>query len=187
MRTLTDQEKRTVRLGAAAVVIYLVLFFGYRIWRSFDTGRSDYKTMTAEAQGLRQKLIPYETKVLLASNLMAQFQMDPAKLSKMTVVAEASAAIQKAAASGGVQLGPIRESPGRSSSKELVSMQLEGTGQIASVMSLLHRFSSLGYPLILDSVQITAAQNGQPGMVKLSVTLIILDYDQWKSEETPNA
>ncbi len=186
MRALTDKDKRTLRFAAAGIAIYLVLFCGFKVWKSFDTRRSEYELLAAEARGLGQKLAPYETKVLVASNLMAQFQMNPAKLSRMTVVAEASAAIQKAAASGGVQLGPIRETPGRSSTRELASMQLEGSGPIASVMSLLHRFGSLGYPLILDSVQINA-DNTKPGMVKLSVTLIILDFEQWKEDEVPNA
>jgi hypothetical protein len=104
----------------------------------------------------------------------------------VSLVAEASAAIQKAASSGGIQLGPIRESPARTSSKELASMQLEGTGPIPAAMGLLHRLQSLGYPLIVDSVQITPDAT-KPGMVKLNLTIIILDFEQWKTEELPNA
>ena len=45
---------------------------------------------------------------------------------------------------------------------------------------------TLGYPLILDSVQISSDPM-RPGMIKLNLTIIILDFEQWKSEETRNA
>jgi len=54
------------------------------------------------------------------------------------------------------------------------------------VMSLLHRLETLGYPLILDSVQMTPEVT-KPGMVKLNLTIVILDFDQWKSEGGPHA
>ena len=101
-------------------------------------------------------------------------------------MAEASAAIQKAGQGGGIQFAQIRESPGRASAKELGSMQLEGMGPLPAVMGLLHRLGSLGYPLILDSVQINPI-NQPPGMVKLNLTVIILDFEQWKNVEAPNA
>ena len=100
-------------------------------------------------------------------------------------MADASAAIQKAATTGGIKLGPVRESPARASNKELASMQLEGIGPVAGVLGLLSRLESLGYPLVVDTVQITP-QN-QPGSVKLSLTIVILDFDQWKNEKVPNA
>jgi hypothetical protein len=117
---------------------------------------------------------------------MEKFHLDPAKLSKASVVAGASDAIQKAAASGGVQLGPIRESHGRSSAKELASMQLEGNGALPKVMALLHQLESLGYPVIVDSVQITPNAM-KPGMVKVTLTILIMDFEAWKIKESPNA
>ena len=184
MATLTDREKRSVRMAAIAIAIYLVLFFGLRIWKSLEAARLDYQVMLMDAQRLRRELRPYENRVLLAQKLKENFHIEPHKLSRSTVVAEASAAIQKAASSGGVQLGPLRESGGRPSAKELASMQLEGTGTVTAVMSLLQRLQTLGYPLLLDSVQLNA--DTKPGMVKLHLTIIILDFDQWKSEEVPN-
>ena len=96
---------------------------------------------------------------------------------------EASAAIQNAAKSGGIQLGPMRESPARTSAKELTSMQLEGNGSVSAVMTLLHRLETVGYPLIIDSLQITP--DTKPGKVKVNLTIVILDYEQWK--EAPRA
>ena len=39
MATLTDREKRTVRIAAIAVAVYLLLFFGLRIWKSLEAAR----------------------------------------------------------------------------------------------------------------------------------------------------
>ena len=142
--------------------------------------------MILEAKNLRDELRPYETKALMATKLMEGFQMDPTRLTRATVVAEASAAIQKAAMSGGIQLGPIRESPARSAAKELTSIQLDGSGQVQAIMSFLNRFESLGYPLILDSVQIMPDAQ-KPSMVKVHLTIVIMDFEQWKAEEHPHA
>src|SRR5439155_16570969 len=106
MATLTDREKRSVRMAAIAIAIYLVLFFGLRLWKSLEAARLDYQVMLMDAQRLRRELRPYENRVLLAQKLKENFHIEPHKLSRSTVVAEASAAIQKAASSGGVQLGP---------------------------------------------------------------------------------
>jgi hypothetical protein len=185
MRTLTQREQRTIRLAAAAVAIYFVVFLGVRGCKSLETKRSDYQQLLVNAQRLKRDLQPYENRVLLAQKLKDSFRMDPQKLSRASLVAEASAAIQNAAKSGGIQLGPIRESPARTSAKELTSMQLEGNGSVSSVMTLLHRLETVGYPLIIDSVQI--APDSKPGKVKVNLTIVILDYEQWKKEEAPRA
>jgi hypothetical protein len=186
MATMTNREKRTVRLGAAGIALYLVLYGGFEGWKFFQAKHREYQQLVTEAPGLKKELQPYEDKVLVAKKLMEDFRLDPAKLTSATVMAEASAAIQQAAQSGGVGLGSIRESPGRTSAKELGSMQLEGGGPLPAVMGLLHRLSRLGYPLILDSVQISPEVQ-RPGMVKVSLTVIILDFEQWKTSEAPNA
>jgi hypothetical protein len=178
MSTLTDKEKRTLRIATVVIAIYLGLFFGWRGWRKLEARRSEYQQLVKDARRLKQELQPYENKTLRMEKLKSTFQIDPSKLSKASLVAEASAAIQKAAQSGGIQLGPIRESSARASAKELASMQLEGTGPIPAVMTLLHRLEVLGYPLILDSVQITP-DSTKPGSVKVNLTILILDFEQW--------
>src|SRR5205809_6429084 len=82
MATLTDREKRTVRMAAIAIAIYLVLFFGLRIWKSLEAARLDYQVMLMDAQRLRRELRPYENRVLLAQKLKENFHMEPAKLSR---------------------------------------------------------------------------------------------------------
>jgi hypothetical protein len=185
MRTLTNREKRTVRFGAAVVAAYLLLFGGYQAWKFFGKRRSDYQQLVRQAEDLKREVRVYEDRSLAVKRMMEAFRMDPAKLSRATVVADASAAIQKAAMGGGVQLGPVRESPARPSSKELASMQLEGTGPVPAVMGLLSRLESVGFPLIIDTVQLTPDM--RPGQLKVSLTILILDFEQWKKEGQPNA
>lgn len=185
MRTLTDREKRTIRLGAAVIAIYVVLFGGFQLWKFLSTRHSDYQRLLVQAEALKREVRVYEDRALVVRKMMEGFRMDPARLSRLTVVAEASAAIQKAALGGGVQLGPVRESAARPSSKELASMQLEGTGPVPAVMGLLSRLESVGYPLVIDSVQLTP--DTKPGQLKLSLTILILDFEQWKKEGQPRA
>jgi len=185
MRTLTPREKRTVRLGAAVVAIYLVLFCGMQGWKYLAKEHSEYQKLLTEAQNLRRQVEVYQSKVLHIQKLMEGFHMDPAKLARASVVAQASAALQSAALSGGVQVGPVRESPARPSSKELGSIQLEAAGPAPALLKFVQQTRSLGYPLIIDSLQI-GSEPARPGQVKLNLTIVILDFDQWK-QETPHA
>src|SRR5216117_1204707 len=98
MRTLTDHEKRTIRFAAVGISVYLVLFGGLRCWKYLEKKRADYQHLVKEASGLRQEVQPYENKVLLVRKLMESARIDPAKLSRASVVGSASSAIQKAAA-----------------------------------------------------------------------------------------
>jgi hypothetical protein len=185
MRTLTHREKRTIRLGAAGIAVYLLIFGGLQVAKVFGKRHEDYQQLVKQAEALKQEVRLYEDRSLAVKRMMESFRMDPARLYRTSVVAEASAAIQKAAMGGGIQLGPVRESPARPSSKELASMQIEGTGPVPAVMGMLSRLESVGYPLIIDTVQLTPDM--RPGQLKVSLTILILDFDQWKKEASPHA
>ncbi len=185
MPTLTQREQRAIRLGATVVAIYLGLFLGWQGWKQLEAKKSRYEQLLTNAQRLKRELQPYENRVLLAQKLKETFRMDPQTLSRTTLVAQASAAIQNAAGSGGVQVGPVRESPARASARELASVQLEGVGPVPEVMTLLHRLQTLGYPLIVDSIQITP-EAAKPGMIKINLTIVILDFEQWTKEGAPH-
>ena len=116
MPSLTERDKRTLRLAAMAIAIYLVLFFGWRGWARLEAKRHEYQRLVKEALRLKQELRPYENKVLLLEKLKETFRFDPPKLSKASVVAEASAAF-RAAQAGGIELGPIRESSARTAAR----------------------------------------------------------------------
>lgn len=184
MPNLTPRDRRTIRIAAIAITIYLVLFGGFRVWRSLEAKRSEYQKLVAQANQLAAEVQPYRGRVEVVETLMETFQLDPMKLNRSSIVADASAAIQKSATGSGIQIGPIRETPSRASSKELASMQIEGTGPVTAVMGFLHNITTLGYPLVVDSVQING--DNKPGSVKVSLVIIILDFEQWKVE-VPNA
>jgi hypothetical protein len=186
MRTLSPSEERTVRYATIGISIYLALFVGIKVFKFFAHQRADYLQMVAEARQLKLDTGLEADQAALIKKLMGDFHLDPATLSTNSTVADASAAIQKAAMGGGIGLGSIRESAGRSSARELATIQFDGSGQVAAVVSFLHQLPLLGYPLVIDSVQITADVM-QPGQIKLNVTVIVLDFDQWKKGEATHA
>ena len=182
---MTERDQKTIRIGGIIIVIYLVCFFGYKGLKRRQGGREDYAALVKRAQRLQEDVRAQENQVLLFEKLTAASKLDPRKIKKETLVADASAAIQSAAQQGGIQLGPIRETPARgSTSRELSTFQVEGTGPVPATMGLLHKLQTLGFPLIIDSVQFGPAQN-RPGQLKVNITVILLNYDQFK--EGPNA
>jgi hypothetical protein len=183
MRTLTQREKRTVRLGAIGLVLYLAVFGGVQVWKVLANRQFEYQQLLTEVHNLRQKTALYQVKVQHIQKLMDSFRMDPTRLTRASVMAQASAAIQSAAIGGGVQVGPIRESPGRPSSKELGSIQLEAVGPAPALLKFVQQTHSLGYPMIIDSMQI-GSEPSRPGQVKLNLTLVILDFELWKQEKS---
>jgi hypothetical protein len=183
MRPISDREKKLIRYSAIGLSIYLVLFF---VAKPLQQHRTEYLKVVKEAEALRARVQPFEARAEKLQGLMESFQFDPAQLKRNSLVGEASVAIQKAAIGSGIQVGTVRESPTRAVGKDLASLQFEGTGQVPAVMSLLKRIETLGFPMIVDSVQVTPEKRG-PGMVKLSLTIVILDYEQFKTEEKPNA
>jgi hypothetical protein len=186
LRSLSDRDRRTVRFASIGIAIYLVLFGGFEVWKYFDQRRADYRALAQEARDLRQQTLPYQEKVLVVKKLMDDFHLDPARLKHANVVSEASAAIQRSARSGGVGLGPIRETQARGSSGTLATIQLDGSGPVTAVLSFLAGLNIIGYPLVVDSVQFTP--DNRPGQIKMNVTILILDFDQQKeSKEAPHA
>jgi hypothetical protein len=175
---MTDREKRVVRYAGIFIAIYLALFAGYKFWGFFEARRAAYRALAQEAQELKQRTQAYEDKVRVVKKLMDDLHLDPARLKRESVVSGASAAIQKAAQSGGVQLGPIRETSARGTGKTLATMQLETSGQVSAVLGFLAGLNTIGYPLVVDSVQFTS--DFRPGMIKMNLTVIILDFDEQK-------
>ena len=165
---LTPKEKRTIRIAAVCVCVYLALFYGPGAWRSVAARREACDRLMQQARDLRDIIKPYEGKIATATNLMDRFRMDPAKLKRSSVVAEASAAIQQAAMAEKVVVGPVREMAGRPSAKEAGALHI-------------------GFPIIIDTIQITSDPR-MPNGLKMSLTIVVLDFDAWKpKEEKPHA
>jgi hypothetical protein len=186
MMRLSERERRTVRIAGLGLGIYLGLFCGIQVWRGLEARRDDYARLVTDARRAAAELVPQENRVMLARKLKEDFGFDPRTTDRATLVANASAAIQQAARGGGVQVATLRESSARASARELATMQFEGMGPVPGVLGLLHRLGTLGYPLILDAVQISSDPK-RPGMVKLNLTIVILDFAQWQGKEAPRA
>lgn len=186
MRTLTSQEKRTIRIATLGLLIYLGAFYGPGAWRYLAAGGTQQQALAREVEAFRRDLLPYENRLLRLEKLKTESHLDPVRLPAQELVAEASAAIQNAARGSGVKLGPMRESAGRPSAKELASMRLEAMGPMPALLGWLAGLDDLAFPLIVDSVQIEADPR-QPNMLKLNLTVVIVDFEQWKGGESGNA
>jgi hypothetical protein len=180
MRALSTQEKRTVRFAVIAVGAYLILYGGFQVRQFLEARRAEYLQVVKQAQDLKARIQPYEAKVENIKTLMESFHLDPAKLTRATVIGEASAAIQRTAAGSGIQVGQVSEPQSRASSREL-NLVMEGFGPVQSMVGFIHRLETTGYPLVIDSVQINA-EASRPGQLRLKLTITILDFEQWKGE-----
>ena len=173
-----------IRYGGIAMGCYLALFGTYQARAICARQRAEYLQLVDQAQKLKAKVETSQMEVQSIKDLMEKFKFDPATLSRATLVGQASAAIQRAALSDHLQLGPIREPPAQSSAKEL-ALQFEANGQIVAAMGFLSHLESLGFPIMVDSVQITTQT--APGMVKLNLTIDIVEFDLPKGESAPHA
>lgn len=185
MHTINPREKRLIQFAAIGIAIYLALFFGWSGFAKLRARRAQYIKLVAEAKGLKAEIAPYISKAATTSKLMETFRFDPAGLNRASVVADVSLALQKASA-GGVQLGAIREIPNRGSGKEIATIQFEASGPLQPLLNLLGGIDTLGFPLLVDNVQL-ANDAQHPGQLKLSLTVIVLDYEKWKAAEVPHA
>ena len=100
------------------------------MWKKGASGQDDYHALVKKAERLQEEVRTLENKSLLFDKLSELYGFDPRKIKKDTLVADASAAIQSAAQQGGIQLGPFRESPARSSGRDLTTIQVEGSGAV---------------------------------------------------------
>lgn len=179
MRPLTDRERRTLRLGGLGLLVYLLIFFGLQAWKQGERRRSQYDTLRREAATWNNRLEVHQTRLTATRDLMELLRLDPAQLSRTTLVAQASANLQQAARQGGVQLTSIRETPARTAGPDLSSIQLEAMGPAVGVLRFLQSLDRLGVPLITDSLQLAPLQPGA-GQLKLNLTLVIPDFQNWK-------
>ena len=186
MPTLTEREKRTVRIAGIGILIYLTLFFGIKLIKGARTMRAAYDQQVQATQTLRSEVQTYEVRAQRLQRLMERLQLEPGKVATNSIIAQTSAALQQAALAGGLQVASIRESVARSSERELGTIQLDATGQPPSVMNFLARLEHLGFPVIVDAVQLSSEPRG-PGMLKAHLSLIILDFEQWKPRKAPHA
>lgn len=182
MPPISERDKRTLRWGGIGLGCYLIFFFAAQGIGKLEKTRREYELLRLEAITLKNQFMPYEARILRLEKLRQTFKMEVSKLKRETLAADTSAAIQAAAMSGGIMIGPLRESPGRTAGKEIASMQLEAFGQPQAVLTFLHKLETLGFPVILESLQL-GQDATKPGMVKINLTIQVLDFEQWKNDE----
>ncbi len=180
---LTDRDKRTIRIGALLLGAYLVVFFGLRGWKNLEKSRTEYQQLVRRVEREQLEIRRQENEVLLFEKLSDTYKLDPRKLPKETLVAEAAAAIQNAARQGGFQLSAVRETQ-RATGREVSTIQLDGAGPLPAALNLIHTVQTLGYPIVIDSLQFAQEAN-KPGMLKMNLVLVILNFEQW--QKGPNA
>jgi len=183
-RTLSASEQRTLRWGAIALGAYLLLFLGLRGVAYLGQRQAEYRRVSQEARDLALKLEVYQARAERVQKSMETFKLDPARLTNSVIVAQAGAELQRLGLGGGVVLGSLRETVNRGSEPELGSIQLEGSGPTASIMGFLHQLRGCGFPLVIDSVQITS-EPSRPGALKLSLSILVLDFDRWTEKGVP--
>ena len=181
---ISEKDKRTIRIGGIVLAIYLVFFFGFRGWKKLEKSYTDFQQLARKVEREQLDTRRQENEILLFEKLSDAYKLDPRKLPKETLVAEASAAIQNAARQGGFQLGSVRETAGRGTGRELSTLQLDGSGPLPAALGLIHTVQTLGYPIVIDSLQL-AQEASKPGMLKVNLILIILNFEQW--QKGPNA
>ncbi len=183
MRQLTPQEKQTIRLATIGLILYLTAFYTPRLWKQLTSGNARQQALAREIQSFEQELPPYENRLLRLEKLRNEIQLKPSTLSSPELIAEASAAIQNSAMTSGIKLGPLRETGSRPSAKELASMRLEAVGPLPNLLQWITQLELLGFPILIDSIQINADPR-QPNMLKANLSLLILDPNQWNKEDT---
>ena len=94
---MTERDKKTIRFATIGVVIYLVVFGGFKMWRTGASRQDDYQTLVRKADRLQEEVRAIENRALLFEKLSELYAFDPRKIKKDTLVADASAAIQTAA------------------------------------------------------------------------------------------
>ena len=177
MRELTDRERRTIRLAGVGLGIYLVLFVGVKTVSWLEGKRAARAELGRELAAARLELLVEQRKQLLLESLRAGWGLDLARMSLPTVVGDARVAIETAARACRVGLGFAKESAGRRRAHELAAFQVSGSGADAAVAKFIHRMTHLGYPFVLDNVELEAA--GKPGSVRFSFSVALIDYATW--------
>jgi hypothetical protein len=79
----------------------------------------------------------------------------------------------------------VRETQ-RVTGRELSSIQIDGAGPLPAALNLVHTLQALGYPVVIESMQLVQEAN-KPGMLKVNLTLVILNFEQWQKGRGANA
>jgi len=164
------------------VVIYLLLLSGWKAYRYLEEKREAYQVAKLEAEETKLRVYRQEVKARRFRHLKKSWNLNFDKLKPETLVGEAREAILKAAQVAKVHIGSSRESHRASSARELATIQLAGEGSTMSVVNFLQSLRGLGYPIVLDHLQINIIDQ-KPGHVTLTLNILVMNFNAWKMEE----
>ena len=181
LESLSEKDRKTLKYGALIIVVYLSLFYGRSILAMFEGSRVQYFEQWEEARDLGDLFASYENKGLKVEKLRHQYQLNVNQLSSTNLVGQAGRSIQELVKQSEYKLGQIRETLGGGGNGIAATFQLEANGPLKSLMPLLHRLQTTGYPLIIESLSLRTDKRKQ-GEVQWSATVIVLDYSKWKSK-----
>ncbi len=179
MRTITSRERRTIRIAAIGVAIYLAFFFGSKAWSRLESVRERDGELRLAAATLDTKLLRAAREARRYRDLREKWRFDPSTLERATLVSGAWEAIEKCATTHQLALGASREAQGRGSARQIRVFQVDGVGATQNAMEFLHDLRHLGVPLVVEQITVSTA-NLPPGQVRLTLTLPVYDYEAWK-------
>ena len=182
VKKFNPREKRTLRRASGLLIVYLVAFFGWKVLGFLETKRGDYAEAKLSLLNVTSDILREQEKAKRLERLKENFKFDPKELSAETAVGEARAKIMHAAATCGVGVTKSREIQMQVSTKELGTIQIDGSGATLAVLRLLHGLKGLGYPLLIDRLQLDPMPK-KPGIVHLALTVTLLNFEGWKPEE----
>lgn len=178
---MTDHDKKVIRFACIGLIAYLAIFYGRGAFSGLEAKRAAYMNARNEAKEFHKKLKPYETQLLLLEKLRKDRQINLEELNSDTLVADASTAIQIAANQCGVALGPLQETPSRGDASTLTMFRLSGEGPIDGVVNLIYTLRRIGFPLIIDSLNLDGGEFGGDTQ-KFDLELRIIDYNNWQPQ-----
>ncbi len=181
LESLSEKDRKTLRYGAVIIVVYLSLFYGRSILAAFESSRVAYFEQLEQAEDLEEIFRSYENKVLKIEKYRDQYHLNVRALSNTNLVGNAGRALQELVKQSKFKIGQVRETLASGGSANAATFQVEGSGPLKSLMPLLHRLQSTGYPMIIDTISIRTDEKKR-GNVQWSATIVVLDYRKWKAK-----
>ncbi|MEM7233224.1 MAG: hypothetical protein AAF517_13695 [Planctomycetota bacterium] len=178
MKQLNAKEQRTVKLGLGVLIVFFGFHYGNVTWTYLEGRRDAFSTISTEREALASKIELEKEKIAQVDSLRAELGVDLSKLDSDTVVPESLTAIRQTAGKHSIALGKHREVQDSTKSNHLARFYFEAKGETQSMTQFIHDLGRLPWPFVIDRLDLDAGK--QPGHVRLSIEIRILNYADWK-------
>jgi hypothetical protein len=171
---LSPRDKRTLRLAALGLAVYLVAFYGFQGLRFLEGLRRSDDELRAQLRVLELDRRRAATRRVQVEKLRRALHVEIERLEPESVVAGALAAIQRSAQAHAVDVESSREvSAGGPSATSRARLEIHGAGLASAVLRFVAELDTLGYPLAADHMTLTASAS-KPGGVEMSLHVVVL-------------